>query len=84
MAVADSIGFRQGDTVWVVNPQGVRLRERPDLNASTPGVAKFGTRLRVAEEPRVWRGPEQWLHGPPERGAPVAVAFGRPGSQNLN
>lgn len=76
MAVADSIGFRQGDTVWVVNPQGVRLRERPDLNASTPGVAKFGTRLRVAEEPRVWRGPEQWLRVTTDDGRNFWIATG--------
>lgn len=76
MAVADSIGFRQGDTVWVVNPQGVRLRERPDLNASTLGVAKFGTQLRVAEEPRVWRGPEQWLRVTTDGGRDFWIATG--------
>jgi hypothetical protein len=62
MAVANSITLNQGDIVWVVNPQGVPLREQPDLNASPLEVARFGTRLRVTEGPRTRHGTEQWLH----------------------
>src|SRR5512135_2340226 len=61
MAIANSAIFKVGDIVWVVNPQGVPLRERPDASASVPNVARFGTRLRIAEEPRTWREVEQWL-----------------------
>lgn len=68
MIAANPSNLKVGDIVWVVNPQGVRLREQPDLKAPAPDVARFGAPLRVAEEPRVWRGTEQWLRVTTEDG----------------
>ncbi len=61
MIAASSSGLTKGDFVWVINPQGVRLRDKPDMNARAMETARFGTRLRVVEEPRTWRGTQQWL-----------------------
>lgn len=60
MSAANSSHLAKGDVIWVINPQGVRLRDKPDVSAPTLETLRFGTRILVFDEPRTGRG---WSSG---------------------